>query len=154
MLLSEISVKEAPGTFIGIRFDEQTKERIKALIDDLKIKNPINLGDLHTTLVYSANKTIDGFEPQEIDQVATPDQFDIFSGSDGKKCLVIKLNCDYLKNRNKEIVSKYGVVEKWPEYKPHVTLSYDYEGGIPDAKVLKNMTFNIKNEYMEPIREY
>lgn len=145
------------GTYVGVRFDADTKKRIMQMMAQLKLKNPIPEEKLHSTLVYSDKKSLEGFTSKNpAGYKAKPKGFNLFDNSQksGSKCLVMELDCDDLHSRHSDIVGQYGVEEKFPEYKPHVTLSYDYDGEVPDESLLDQLgEIGIESEYDEPIND-
>lgn len=157
MKLMEIYVNnEMPaGTYVGIRFDDETKNKILNMMQELGLKSPISADKLHSTLVYSDKKNLDGFKSTAgVKASAKPKKFSMFDNSQNPntKCLVVELDSDYLHSRHSDIVSKYGVEEKFTEYKPHITLSYDYDGDLPDDNLLNSLgMLNISDEYDQPI---
>jgi 2'-5' RNA ligase len=160
MKLAEIYYNsEMPtGTYIGVRFDDDTKKRITNLIKKLKLKNPVPEDSLHSTLIYSDKKVLNGFSPKsKIQYKAIPKAFSLFNNSEnyGKKCLVIELDCEDLQSRHSDLVNQYDVEETFPDYRPHITLTYDYdEQDVPDASLLDQLgIINIESEYSGPLKK-
>lgn len=157
MKLNEIFVDmDMPvGTYVGVRFDDETKQKINQLMDELKINSKVQLDKLHSIVLYSDKKTLPDFKSSgSIKQIAKPKKFSLFKNSKNpdSNCLVVELESDYLNNRFNELCSKYEVEPKYLEYKPHITLSYDYKGDLPDNSLLDKLgTINISEEYDEPI---
>ena len=52
--------------------------------------------------------------------------YDIFSVQSGENVLVMKLISQELQDRHNYLMETYGATYDFPEYKPHVTLSYNY----------------------------
>lgn len=154
-----INMNLPTGTYVGVRFDDDSKSRINDLMTQLKLEKPIPLDKLHSTVVYSDKKRLDGFKSQgdlgygKKPFTAIPKNFTLFPNSEGDtNCLVIELESDFLKDRNSNIVNKYGVEQKFPDYRPHITLSYDYNGDLPDDELLKSLgEITLDHEYDEPL---
>jgi 2'-5' RNA ligase len=91
----------------------------------LEIPNTLTKDKVHTTLIYST-KHVEGVEvnAEEVYN-AFISKLDIFTSSTGNKCLVAILECGKMVSRHKELMKKYGFTYDYPEYIPHVTLSYD-----------------------------
>ncbi len=163
MKLNEITQSTNPpkGTYVGVKLDAASKQKIINLMSKLNLQEPIPEDKLHSTLVYSDKKTLDGFTSntsfgEDNYPTVKPVNFNVFANSQnpGTGCLVVELDSDYLHNRHDEIVSKYNVEEKFPTYRPHITLSYNYSGEPPDEKYLKDLgELNIQTEYDEPIND-
>lgn len=91
--------------------------------------------DMHVTIVYS--KTA-------VDWDGLGDSFDEVRASGLPKArkvqqlgpegaIVLRFRCDDLSRRQQEILDK-GATSSWPDYKPHVTITYD-QGSVDLAKV-------------------
>lgn len=124
--------EEKKGTYAGIQFDDDTKDRIMQFIKENKIPNPIARDKLHTTLIYS-RKYLPKYEAAgKINPpwVAEPVDFDVWESQadkDGKKsrCLVMKIECTECTERHNEIMDEHKATFDYDEYRPHITLSYD-----------------------------
>lgn len=83
---------------------------------------------------------------------------EVFNTQDNKRCLVIKLESEYLTNRHKELMKNYpSLTYDYPEYIPHITLSYDIgDFDISEIKLNESTTlpmfFNIITEYKEDLQ--
>ena len=125
MLLKEIT--ETKGSYVGVTPSKQSKDNIKKLLKELKVENPISRDKMHTTLIYS-RKCINNFSPKgKLDPpiIAKPKSFKIFHTKEEKNALVLELDCQELHDRHNFIMDKYGATYDYPEYIPHITLSYD-----------------------------
>jgi hypothetical protein len=142
------------GRYIGIKFTPDTKEKLRAIIDDEAIPNGIDTEDLHSTVAYSRGSNIPGYEVAgkfEKPIKAEISYFDIFPSQDGKNCLVAKLNSpDLVKMHNK--TREHGATFDYDEYKPHVTFSYDVGELMNDD--LKRLTDRYKGTKLYGEEEY
>jgi 2'-5' RNA ligase len=148
--------KDMPvGTYVGVRFDDETKQKIQSLMDEIKLNSRVPLDKLHSTVLYSDGKTLSDFKSSgDIQQSAKPKQFSLFKNSENPEtnCLVVELESDYLNDRFNSLTKEYEITPKFPDYKPHITLSYDYQGDLPDNSLLDKLGIvNISSEYDEPI---
>lgn len=144
----------SPGTFIGVRFTSDSVDMLHNLITFNGIDNPINLEELHSTLIFS-RVDISG------DEVAQPRSglrekcvmkgYHIFQKEDGPPVLVVKLDSKYLSTRHEEIMDGTMATYDFPDYIPHVTLSYDFNGNIDDLLALPKTPLIIESEYSEEI---
>ena len=124
--------EEKKGTYAGIHFDEDTKDRIMKFIKDNKIPNPIARDKLHTTLIYS-RKHLPKYEAAgKIDPpwTAEPTEFDVWKTQPDDKgntarCLVMKIECTECTERHHKIMDEHNGTFDYDEYRPHITLSYD-----------------------------
>lgn len=147
------------GSYVGVHFDEDTKNRLKKFASDNNIPNPLRAEKYHTTVLYSL-KQDDTIEPKgKIDPpiVGEPVGFDVWKSSDtnGKpitNCLVLKYKCKELDDRHKEIQDKYDVKHTFDEYNAHITLSYDIgDLDIDDLDASEIGPINIIEEYYEDL---
>lgn len=117
--------KKEKGTFVGMRFSEDSVKKIMKFIKDNKVPNPIDKDDLHVTVVYSLN-IMDGYEPKgELDPPIEVEPKKISLFGEDKDALVVELKSSKLRKRNREIVDTYKPKQTYTDYKPHFTLSYD-----------------------------
>jgi len=150
--VNEFLTEEKQGTYVGVRFTDETKAQIKQYMESMNIPNPINLDKLHTTLIYS-RKHLPNFVPRGmLDEVIEGKftAFDTWLTNEGARALVMEYSSPELTGRNKEITMAFGATSDYPEYKVHLTLSYDIgdvEMVLPDY----NGIIEINEEYDEPL---
>lgn len=121
-----LAEKIITGVFVGVKLSEKSLDEIVDFIEEQKIPNPITRDEIHITLIYSKKEFSRdewGDSGLSINEMATPLQFAYF-GQD-KNCLVMLLESQYLFKRNYEITKNYGAISDYPQYTPHITLSYD-----------------------------
>ena len=161
MKLEELMEEKKPGTYAGVRFDPDTIKTIKEYIKENGIPNGVPSKKMHSTLLYSKKHCPDYVAQGDIDPpyVATPKGFDVWPSQpddDGKvkNCLVMEFDCPDLAARHKALMDEHKASYDFPDYKTHVTLSYDIgdmkAGDLPgiekDLKELK-----IVKEYQEDL---
>ena len=167
MLLNEIKHKPPvdtdteygidAGRYVGVHFDEKTKRLLSDIVKGENIKDPTPADKMHSTIVYSKDNKVDGYDVQgKMDEPieAEINDFDLFNTSDGK-CLVAKLQSDELRNRHNR-ARELGASYDYDEYIPHVTLSYNANDlGDEDLERLRKKYVGSKlyadEEYEEPI---
>jgi len=126
--------KEAKGTYAGVLLSQDDEDRIISIVKEMGIPNPIPRNDIHITLLYS-RKVLPNYKPADsLDIWSYPTEFHIFNGQDGKDILVLKLNSPDLVKRHKELMKEHGATYDFPEYIPHITLSYDLEDYMNNEK--------------------
>lgn len=162
MKLRELMEAMNKGTYAGVYFDEDTKKAVQQYIEDNNIPKPVNVDKLHTTLLYSRKFLPDyipgGMYKQPL--VGTPTELVVWKtqGDEGKEpanCLVMKYDCPELVERHKSLMKEHGATFDYPEYTPHITLSYDI--GDIDVDSLSNIkdaikTIGIVEEYGEDLK--
>ena len=138
--------QETKGTYAAVRFDDETIEALQKYIKDNDIPGGLKPEKMHCTVLYS-RKYCPDYEPAgKIDPpwIGKPVKLEVWE-SRGKlrdekpsRCLVLKFSCDELHARHKELMDEHDATYDFPEYKSHVTLSYDIgdmdESGLPDIK--------------------
>jgi len=167
MRLSEITIAESileaeknlkKGTYAGIRFSKDTIAAVKNYIKENDIPNAVAGSKMHTTLLYSRNHLPDYKAAGEYDtpMVGKPTVFNVWDSQeddDGNKsrCLVLEYECSDLDKRHKELMDEHDATYDFPNYKTHITLSYDI--GDRDIKDLPKFTddLEIVSEYGEDL---
>lgn len=155
MLLNELSKKERlpKGTYVGMRFDQDTIQKIKRVMQDNNIPNPVDPESIHTTLIYS-RKHIPDLTPMgkmKEGVSARAEKAEVFETNKGAKCLVLRLNCPKMVERHQQIMSQYGATYDHDEYKPHITLSYDCGDFDPNSMKLGELDLNASEEYSQDL---
>lgn len=158
MRLDEVATNK--GTYAGVKFSDDTSKLIKQYLDDNKIPNAISPNKLHTTLLYSRKHLPDykaiGTYPKPL--IGTPGNFDVWKSNneDGSStnCLVVEFDCPELSKRHDELMDEHKATYDFPDYKTHITLSYDI--GDMDIKDLPSFidtvpTIKICKEYQEQL---
>ena len=147
MLLSEI--KEAPGTYAGVRLDDDTVNAIKDFIEKNEIPNPPV--DFHTTLLYS-KKNLPNYHPITYDNplVGKPTGIN-FLGDDST--IVLHFDCPDLSERHSALRKEHDAPWEFDEYKPHITLSYKAKGFDVDKLPKFTKDLKLTSEYQEALTE-
>ncbi len=124
------------GTYAKVVPDADTKEKIAKIVDLLNLDNPACIHDLHVTVVYSRQPclAVNELNPS-LPIMASGEKFDQFDNPDGSKCLVLRLKGSRLEELH-NMCRDLGAEHDYPEYNPHITLSYDYPGTIPNDSIL------------------
>jgi hypothetical protein len=134
------------GTFAGLRFSQDDEDVIIGIIEEMGVPNPIQRDEIHLTLLYS-RKYLPNYEPATLtDMWAYPKGYHIFEGRNNKSILVILLESEDVTKRHLELMKQHKATYDFPEYRPHITLSYDIE----DFMIMRNkkaVLVNIKEQY-------
>jgi len=148
MRLSTIleSEESEKGTYAGLRFSQDDEDVIIGIVKEMGVPNPIQRDEIHLTLLYS-RKTLHNYKPAEMtDMWAYPRGYHIFDGKDGKSILVILLESEDANYRHQKLMTQHGATYDFPEYRPHITLSYDIEDFMR-MRNKKSVLVNIKEKY-------
>lgn len=150
------------GTYAAVHLDKSTTDAIAKYMKENDIPNPLAAEKMHTTVLYSRKHCPD-YEPAgKIDPpwIGTPTHFDVWEsrGKDEsdkpKRCLVLEYDCPQLDARHEELMEEHGATYDFPDYKTHITLSYDIgDMDIKDLPDIKKMLPEIKivSEYGEDL---
>jgi len=125
--------------YIEVQFDAVTQGYLREYCYDnnfdLSIKfdgskqSPENF-DFHTTLWYTTTEHNLSNRRMPVSVTATASHFSLF-GPDNN-ILVIELNSPDIEDLRNFYGSMYGMKDMWPDFKPHISLCYNYKGDIPD----------------------
>lgn len=167
MILADLLEKAPPkvegkGTYAAVRFSDETKDAIAAYIKDNDLPNPLGKDKMHCTLLYSRKHCPDYKPAGKIKPawLGKPTGLEVFESrgkmrdEEPKRCLVLRFECKQLVARHELLMEEYDATYDFPEYKPHVTLSYDIgdldETELPDVvKAIKEL--EIVDEYGEDL---
>jgi hypothetical protein len=116
-----------PGTYIAARVHPFSESLIREFMEQNQI--PLVYPNLekrrHITIFSSDDDFVSDFKPVKISYLAYPKSFDVFPTREGNRCLVMKLSCPDLVRRHHDIARTHGATDRFPEFKCHVSLSYD-----------------------------
>lgn len=139
------------GTYVEYKLSEKSAENLKKFCEGLGINNILDPSTFHSTLVYSKTPCpkLAGYDfPTPIFGVGT--HWSLFTTQKGGKCLVLEVDtANTLEILHDICVKTYGASHGFPEYKAHITISYDYDKKTVPTKVpthisLKYDTVNVK----------
>lgn len=118
------------GTYAKLVLSEESQKKITAIATLINLENFACPKDLHVTIIYSRKEcqTVEDI-PVVLPVVANGTGFDIFLNEDGTNCLVLLLDSLDMERLHLECVNEHGATHDYPDYKPHLTLSYDYTNG-------------------------
>lgn len=140
------------GTYVSLSLDDKSSKALDNWSSENKVENQLDPSDYHVTVIYS-RKGVPAVEDHVFDLpiAAKISAFEIFPTQTGNKCLVAKVDSKELTELHKSIRKEYGATHDYPEYKPHVTLSYDYKGEVPKEVPDITVTFDkVKVQPLDP----
>lgn len=107
----------------------ETKDAISKFISDNGIPNPIPHEELHTTILYSRKPTDEPNLKSVCRYQGEVTGFEVWdtktANSKSGKALVMKVRCSDLDGRHAKLMKELDASYDFPEYKTHITLSYD-----------------------------
>lgn len=158
MKMSEI-VPAPVGTYAGVRFCDETKKQLEEYCTQWNIPNCTPADKYHTTLLYS-RKPCPNYKPLgdiAPPYVGSPKELVVWNtqpkepGGPTARCLVLKFDCEHLINRHQSLMQEHQATYDYPEYLPHVTLSYDIGDMDHSNLPVPEFPLNVVHEYHEPL---
>jgi len=122
--LYEKDVIYKKGVYISLKVSEESKKEINKWQEKYLKGTEYNKNDLHLTLIYSKKEHKERIETSSYKIPVIVTEYDIY-GEEGNECLVAKVKSEELLFKNSELVNKYGFISDFPNYEPHITLSYN-----------------------------
>lgn len=132
--------------YVAIRPSKWGIKRLERLVKELKIPNPVD--DFHCTILYSRKPINPNIDLRiDVDNFECPgvklEKFGTY--------LVLLLDSPQLQERHKELMEETGASYDFPEYQPHITLSENFEGNMPELK--DKVIIEFSEEYSEELDE-
>jgi len=87
--------------------------------------------DFHSTVIFSTSRHDFDNETVPTDITATATGFALFG--ENQDILVLEIESEDLVAVRDYYVSTYDMTDEWPDYKPHITVCYQYKGELPDV---------------------
>jgi len=113
--------------FVGAPLDHDCATLLHALAEAAGVKNVLPPSKMHVTVYYNDEMT-DHIPPEDgftFDYKASGKGIELERFGDDGDVLVLRLDIPNLVSANREFVKTFGPPPKYPNYNPHVTLSYD-----------------------------
>lgn len=142
--------KNIKGTYSGGKFSKLVLEQLKKFY--IKNNIPNKNKNLHVTILFSRKNLPDYKAPGKVSYSAKASNFHVFE--EKTKVLVLLLDSKELKKRHKELMDKHNGTYDFPEYIPHITLSYDigdYDWESLNIEYLSDIDFTVEEEYQKNI---
>lgn len=112
------------GTYVSAHFSDSTLNQLEKFQKELGLLNPVPREKLHCTICYS--RVGIPYKPLNNYYAGISGELEIWDTKYGRT-LVLKLNSDQLKERH-DYSMILGATYDFPEYIPHITLSYNLGG--------------------------
>ena len=146
------------GTYAGIRFSDETKQAVKEYIEANSIPNPTPTDKLHATLLYSRKRCPDYEAQGDLSPTlrGKPGAFQVWEGQPDEEghvpnCLVMEFDCAELTARHKELMKEHEATYDFPDYKTHITFSYDIGEMSKDDLPAFEGPVELVHEYQEEL---
>ena len=76
---------------------------------------------------------------------------DIRPSLEDKKCLVLKIDQGALHRLNEELMKTYGASTDFPDYKPHITLTYNWSSDKAPVDLIEPIRIKFDSFVVNPI---
>ena len=140
------------GTYVAAKLTKASQKMLDHYVTEAKIPHAADPQQYHSTIIYS-RKSIPEVKDYKIKLPlkAKIKEWKLFDNNNSRsgKCLVAIIDSPELEKAHKEIREKYGATHDYPDYHPHVTVSYDYPGPLP--KVIPNIELEYGKIDIEPL---
>lgn len=120
------------GTYISVKLSADSAKKLDEWAESKNISNLTEPSEYHCTVMYS-KKGIPDAKKYDIGLPINTEisGWKIFPTQGGTKALVGVLASKELKDHHKNIMDTYKGSYDFPEYIPHVTVSYNHKGEAP-----------------------
>lgn len=125
--------------YIEIQYNTATQQFLRGYCEDNgfdlgfdfngKPADPNNF-NFHSTVWFTTSKHQLENKTFKYNDVVSPVGFNLF-GED-KNVLVLEIKSVKLNTVRYHYAKTYNMKDEWPDFKPHITLTYKYEGELPD----------------------
>lgn len=143
------------GTYCAALLDEKTRQTLYNWCVLQGIKGLTNPDEYHVTLIYSRKPCAEikdyPFDMPWTTSFVEDREWHIFDSKKGTKCLVLKIDCPMFHDVHYEIREIYGATHDFPEYSPHITVSYDYNGDLKSLKSVPNFDLTFDKIEIKPL---
>ncbi len=146
-----LDMKKHPGgTYVAVHLSKQSAKELGAWVNSHNIPNKADPKQYHTTITYS-RKGVPDVVNYKIDLPINCKitEWKIFPHGE-KKCLVGIVDCSILEDHHNAIKNTYGATHDYPDYAPHITISYDY-GDNPVPKDVPDFNIVYDKTKVEPL---
>ncbi len=135
--------EHAKGTYVSVKVSPKSAKELYTWCKDNGITNLSPKDTYHTTVVYSRVGIPEAkHETIKLPLNAKLSGWEIFPTQSGDKCLVARIKSPELCDLHDTYHDKYPATYDFDEYKPHITVSYDYKGEAPASIPNISLAYN------------
>lgn len=136
--------------YVAVQYDKQTQRKLMAWAKDNGFdletkydgtKQNEDDFDFHTTIFFTTSKHNLPNHTKTITPSGTAKVVDIMMLGVNNDIPVLKIESPMVLQLRKHYAETYGMEDQWPEYKPHVSISYSKN--LPDMNKVKLPTFEL-----------
>lgn len=134
--------EHSKGTYVNVKISDLDKNKLYDWVVGRGINEPLDKNEYHTTVIYSRTPCPDAANYEYgIPITGNITGWKIFDAGIGR-CLVAFVQSEQLQKINADLQRDYGATSDFPEYLPHITVSYSYIGEIPDDYPAMRITYD------------
>lgn len=131
---AEYLAEQQQGVYASAILTDESKQQLYDFVDkNLNLDKKTAKEDYHTTVVYSRKPFGVKFGDVPLTPLAVlttkATGYELFNTQDGGKCLVLKLDSPFLTSLHNAYIGA-GASYDYDEYKPHITLCYNFTGEL------------------------
>jgi hypothetical protein len=143
-------MKHKDGTYVSVDLSADSKVQLDNYLNmTLDPMDRVDSTSYHTTIIYSRTPVPDAekFKGTPVEGAATAIKWEVFPTKNDGKCLVLKLEFPFAEKLNRTLTDM-GATSDYDEYKPHITIAYDFQGDI-DPTTMALPQFPL---YFDPVK--
>lgn len=142
--------------YVAVQYDNATQRKLRAWAKENGFDLTVNYDgssqteedfDFHTTIFYSETKHDMNNDVIALVPSGDAKVVDIMMLGEYNDIPVLKIESSAIQSIRKHFEDEYGMKDKWPEYKPHISLSYSKK--LPDMSKVKPPAFTLKFNRIE-----
>lgn len=135
-------MKHKDGTYVAFLMNDESKALLDNFVGmNLGLDERIDPNTYHVTVIYSRTPVPDAENIRSGPATAKVIGYEVFPTKTADKCLVMRVDCPAALMLNKQL-SKMGATSDYIDYKPHITICYNYNGS-DDVSELPLPQFNL-----------
>ena len=143
-------IEQLTTKYIAVQYNEATQKKLREWAKkngfDLTVNydgtsQPEEDFDFHTTIFFTTSKHDLKSEVMNLDEPGTAKVVDIMMLGVNNNIPVLKVESLDIYGIRKYYENQHGMKDAWPEYKPHVSLSYSTD--LPDMSKVKPPKFQL-----------
>lgn len=126
--------QDSKGTYVSARLTQESKDDLYKWAASSGIPNTIMPDEYHVTVCYSRKWFDPGYKSKNVSLSGNVIGYDLFKNSNGTTAFVLKLKSQELIDYHNSYRNDYGATHDYPEYIPHLTISYDVPNNFKSPK--------------------
>lgn len=145
------------GTIISVKYSETTKAKLKEWMSKFNIPNPVDVETIHTTIIFSKEHLGLPYSSTPVKWIGWGHDIRVFDNrkDPDKFTLVMAIMAPQLWDRHIFYRVNHNAPHDFPDYVPHITLSYDVPADFDKVSVhpMPGFNFEIIEEHIAPVDE-